>query len=471
MAKHDKNEGKKLRSASEETKPAVSSAPGSAAAMAELIASFPVCVEHGIWTAVPTPPPASVAEFTKNRVALERFTLDLRDVDPRQNDLIHKTGVMTFHMLGCSGSYDDHNVGREIAEQMAGQITNPLLGSINTHAQASSFLYHLGDVAYKPDVKEKFDFGDMINEQFYRQYTGYNRPIFAVAGNHDGKNPISPEGAAEPHRSAIQHFLANFCDPKGRKSADNVTDNRHAMTQPYVYWRLDTPLAQFIGLYANVANGGLLDDPHAPNGEAPQYDWLVAQLKAAGNKRKADVLSGTARKALIITIHYPPFSGGTNFKERGDPKLGPTLATKAVPLGVTILKAFDEAGVYPDIVFCAHAHMYQRLVYHYKNGRSIPYVIAGGGGHTIESLVAPCNVTDDHPAPPSTEGSKDAAFAAVFPPGFTLPAGDTIEGANYNDRKFGFLRVTIRGGEIIGEYFVLVNGEPKRFETFDVSFK
>jgi len=35
------------------------------------------------------------------------------------------------------------------------------------------------------------------------------------------------------------------------------------MTQPYIYWSLDTPCGYFIGLYSNIVSGGILDKKNA----------------------------------------------------------------------------------------------------------------------------------------------------------------------------------------------------------------
>ena len=42
--------------------------------------------------------------------------------------------------------------------------------------------------------------------------------------------------------------------------------------------------------------------------------------------------------------------------------------------------ACTNAGVWPDLVLSGHAHLYQRLS-RAVGGRSIPYIVAGSGGH------------------------------------------------------------------------------------------
>ena len=88
------------------------------------------------------------------------------------------------------------------------------------------------------------------------------------------------------------------------------------MIQPYPYWVFKSPLAYFVCLYANDVNGGQLDDPESD--ATPQFNWLVDTLKAI---RKDD-----DGRAVLLTIHYPPFSGASNFPERGNPNLVPEVA-------------------------------------------------------------------------------------------------------------------------------------------------
>src|SRR5262249_16830852 len=107
-----------------------------------------------------------------------------------------------------------------------------------------------------------------------------------------------------------------------------------------------------------------------------------------------------------------------------------------------------DSGVYPDAVFSAHAHLYQRLTYTTAAGREIPYLIVGSCGHSaVEQLSADCAGdagTDSAPPLPLT--------AVEY---LTLPTNDTVSVVNYNERDFGFLRVTIdtTANTLTGEFF------------------
>ncbi len=288
----------------------------------------PACVDAGSWTAVP---PALLPLPTR----LPDFTLKFQEVDPLEAARI--TTVQTFHLLGCTGDFSDQQTETAVAQAMAAQVDDPNCAVLvpNSPATHASFLFHLGDVVYRDDNKKDPNGNNqtqMYNAQFYTPYTSYRRTIngqsdfsciFAIAGNHDGKL------SADPDESAITHFVTNWCatpvapPPAASavhpalirpKAPDNQTDDRLAMVQPYVYWRLDTPLAYIIGLYTNIANGGVLDDPPTTT-EPSQYCWLVDQLRDVGQKNTTN----TPRKAAVLALHYPSYSGATNFAQRGDP--------------------------------------------------------------------------------------------------------------------------------------------------------
>ena len=413
------------------------------------------CVEHGVSTAVPVSPPT----------AGRSSALDFRAADPDEDERIKNSGVLTFHTVGCSGDFSDHIPQSQVAEAMVAQLTDPdLSDDQNGPATAPSFLFHLGDIVYKEDGKtdsddvapgEPSDSADqkqMYNAQFYRPYTNYGCSIFAIAGNHDGKN------SSKSKTSAIQHFLMNFCAETMEKSADNHTDGRPAMTQPYVYWRLDTPLAYIVGLYSNIANGGILDDPSNLSNR-PQYDWLVEQLKDVRRKNR----DTAPRKAVLLAVHYPPYSGAANFEQRGNPRNGPTNASEVRPLGAVLQEAFTESGQRPDAVISAHAHLYQRLTYRHSDGWEIPYLIVGSGGHgPIESLWTACNGDEVEP--------QLLPFEAVRPPHLAIPAGDSAQVVEYNDRDgaFGFLRLAITSSTLIGEFFTAGGGVPVHDDSFSL---
>ncbi len=356
------------------------------------------CAEHGIWTRVPKRPTG------------RQKPLDLGAIDAKENQRIISSKKMSFAMVGCSG------------DPLTGKKTKAVAKAMIA-ADDTSFFYHLGDIIYMEPGSDattnRSQVGDtpqLWNSQFYAPYKKYPKCILSIPGNHDGKS------------TPITNYLRAFCSARSKWPAPwkgNTTDKRPAMIQPYVYWRFDTPLAYIVGLYSNIANGGVLEDPtvYPLFTKGPQYRWLVAELKAiAAQNRK-----NSPKKAVLLAVHYPPYSGAANFDVRGDPAQGPSpKAAKAPFLSVALRKAFDESGQRPDAIFSAHAHLFQRITYTFADGKVMPCLVAGCGGHSpLEVLSDGC---DGKPGkPPKTP------FRVVTPGSCKFPKGDSAKVEFYED--------------------------------------
>ena len=369
------------------------------------------CAEHGIWTSVPASPPAG------------QKPLDFSTIDGKENQRIVSSEKMSFAMVGCTGDPVTGKKTKAVAKAMIAD-------------DDTSFFYHLGDIIYMvkatTNAPEIADTPALWNSQFYAPYTDYPKCIVSVPGNHDGKS------------TPITNYLDAFCSAPSKWPAPwtgNTTDKRPAMIQPYVYWRFDTPLAYIVGLYSNIANGGILDDPTAYPlfTKGPQYRWLVGELEAiAGANRQ-----NSPKKAVLLVVHYPPYSGAANFDVRGDQAQGPgSNAADAPFLSVALQSAFDESGQRPDAIFSAHAHLFQRITYTFADGSVMPCLVAGCGGHSpLEVLSDGC---DGKPGK-----SPKAPFPVVTPGSFKFPKGDSAEVEFYHDgdsddAEFGYLKVTIK---------------------------
>src|SRR5207245_8156426 len=141
--------------------------------------------------------------------------------------------------MGNTGGIKNGGPQAIVASHLVKQLRTP-----RTSARPI-FLYLLGDIVYY--------YGEEANYygQFFEPYTLYAAPIFAIPGNHDGA--VSDRGT--PSLSA---FVSSFCAAEPQPTAMTLDSNRLAMTQPNVYWTLETPLATIIGLYTNVPEGGKL---------------------------------------------------------------------------------------------------------------------------------------------------------------------------------------------------------------------
>jgi acid phosphatase type 7 len=390
---------------------------------------YPKCVENGCWAQVSRLRPKGP------------LMLKLNEVDANLSRRIRDDEVMSFHLTGCTGHYRILAPRRAVAEAMAAQAKGARAGGGSKTAQAAAFFFHLGDIIYKDPNKqnpEREDMQKLFNEQFYATYKDYPGEIFAIPGNHDAK--IKDKDG----KSAIDHFMMNFCTSDRCISSDNLSGSkRKTMIQPYPYWLFRTPLAHFVCLYTNDINAGQLDDPES--NETPQFSWLVETLKKI---RKED--NG---RAVFLAIHYPPFSGASNFPDRGNPNLGPTKHTRMLkPLAKILQEAFKASKLYPDAVFSAHAHHYQRLTYRCADGREIPYLIVGSGGHTpVESLAERGDGSVG-----TTPTPRQFSRLSVAPPGFAFPVGESAQMVKFNDKEHGFLRMTLdlKRRLLLGEYFV-----------------
>src|SRR5262249_55125066 len=142
---------------------------------------------------------------------------------------------------------------------------------------------------------------------------------------------------------------------------------------------------------------------------------------AAANK------AATVKRAGLLALHYPPYSGAANFTVRGDQSKGPTKHASHAPyLAVALQQAFADAGQRPDAIFSAHAHLFQRITYRYGDGTMMPCLIVGCGGHSpLEELATPCSGGDGTPRP--------APLPAVTPGSFTFPVGESAVVEYYED--------------------------------------
>jgi hypothetical protein len=411
------------------------------------------------------------------------LTLDLADIFPAESERIDAAGRLMFHTVGCTGDPEVSAPQDAVADSMAAQLSAP--------ADAPCFLFHLGDIVYRDKAAQPLpadapDDGpaatgleQLYREEFFQPYRGYDRPLFAIPGNHDGKykRHNGPAGPVALKRSPMWHFLTHFC-AKGAaawpgNNAGAADPSQRTMCQPYPFFVLKTPVADLIGVCTNVVNGGALDDPAVgdPLGvNARQYQWLVGRLRHVAKKHEEARQAGQPPRALLLMAHYPPWSGTPNFAQRGDPACPLTPAPHPpMFLADVLLSAFRVAGAWPDAIFCAHAHLYQRITYHLGaddlgTPRQIPVIVIGSGGHASHG-------PDGQPAPESMWQSCDNSSASapqtpplhlILPEGYRLPETDTAEVAAYNDRDFGFVRITVDrvARTLTGEFFAAYPSSP-----------
>ena len=346
----------------------------------------------------PVSPPAHSPAFIPapptNNVNLN---LPLDIILPGADAKIAQAQAMVFHAVGDTGGVKGTETQEALAKVMVKQIDDSR--TKNQPGEEPLFFYHLGDVIYFNGMSSDYP------AQFYEPYQNYDAPIVAIAGNHDG-DTRTRTGDTPDDESTLYGFMQNFCSP----TAEFLFKHRATMTQPYVYWTLDTPLATIIGLYSNV--DGELD----AKGTFEQQHWLAQQLQAAPTDR-----------ALIVAVHHAPYSLDTSHGGYGD-------------IGTALDRAINTTGRTPDLVLSGHVHNYQRFMRKIGD-KQVPYVVAGAGGYA-DSERALHKVVKD----PATGKPIQTPFATSLP---------DVTLAFYNDTEAGFLRFKVTKESIACEYYTI----------------
>jgi hypothetical protein len=264
-------------------------------------------------------------------------------------DAVTKTKQITIHIGGDTGVPEtDHETNQVIvAEEMAKDYDPDKPGL------SPAFFLHLGDVIYGSSQ-------DAYLPQFYRPYMHYPGKIVAIPGNHDSESDAK-----------FADFQKYFC------RSDHVVPPiagsifRETMNQPGVYWWLDAPFVDIIGMYSNSA-----ENPGFISGEKPgphQKEWLIATLKNIRTSRERG-----PRKALFFATHHPPYSSGGHSGSQA--------------MLEDIDDACEQADITPDVFFSGHAHSIQRYTRTTQlNGKKVTicYIVSGCAGHGGQKVAPP----------------------------------------------------------------------------------
>ena len=344
---------------------------------------------------------------------------------------IEDSGQLSFHTVGDTGfdsfpynqssgqtQWDKPNTTFETAlgalVQTMEEDTDP------EHIdRGPAFLLQLGDVNYFNNTRSGYA------SQFYEPFSSYSRKIIAIPGNHDMEVRLGQQ------KFPCEAFIENFCQasPGVPPAARDITPPREMAAQPGLYWRLDTPFVQIIGLCTNIGEttGGVLRSKYA--GYA-QYDWFQSTLKEVAQDQK--IRGPSSRRALIVALHHPPYTNGNH---------EPSLA-----MNKDLDDAFTNAKVWPDAVIAAHDHLYQRYT-RTPPGLSIEiaYIVPGGGGRYHTQI------------PPRSGGSIPKP----------IPGVDAVMRNVGN----GYLIVTARKGKLSFSYKPTDHFDKNVPETFQVNLK
>jgi hypothetical protein len=290
---------------------------------------------------------------------------------------IEATGAVRIHMTGDTGG-GEFPVDKHTGQLHFGRLSPSVVDAQVAVARAMNadldpsrpgespaFFFHLGDVNYFNNTAVGY------HEQFYVPYEEYGGKIIAIPGNHDGEVILGNQP------STCIEFMRNFCPPHPTIPPAANPIVREMSAQPGVYWWLQMPFLDLIGLYSNVAEG-----PGHIRGKIPgehQYEWLKEALKKIVQSRQ-----GGDRKALIVATHHPPITA--KLFDPQDPGHSPSDE-----MGKDLDDAFNEAGVWPEAIVSAHVHNYQRFtrtVEMPKGGvRKVAYLICGAGGRSAQAVL------------------------------------------------------------------------------------
>jgi hypothetical protein len=350
----------------------------------------------------PIPPPRSGASPY----------LSLSDFIPEGlADSISSEEKITFHCVGDTGAAKVNRAetaSTAIANE--GAVADAMVNDVQTGgSDGPAFFFHLGDVIYN------FGEGQYYYDQFYEPFREYDRPIFAIPGNHDGM--VFGSSSSAPQVPTLAAFLSNFCAASPNPSSDAPSITRSVMTQPGVYFTLDAPYVSIIGLYSNVLDtgGGVIS---SQGGHFPlvndQLDFLTSELERLKPERQA------GKRAILVAVHHPPLSA--------DAKTGGTKG-----LTDDIDACCKNAQQWPDALLSGHAHLYQRFT-RTVNGRQVPYIVSGSGG-----------------------------YAATPPQGGSPPAGTVIGDHKLEVTpivKYGYLTITTDAKTLTITFKTALRGEP-----------
>ena len=319
---------------------------------------------------------------------------------------ITASNSITFHSVGDTGGIHDPSKQFAVADAMANDLTG------KTYASGRpAFFFHLGDVVYY--LGQELYYYD----QFYDPYRNYDAPIIAIPGNHDGM--VAPT----VKQSTLQGFTENFCTQTPSKNPEAQGFARTTMIQPGVYFTLNAPFVDIIGLYSNISEGATQGVISGKVAGPAQLAFLQQQLTAIAAARKTG-----PRRALILAVHHPPFTGSE------DHAPSPTMLTQ-------IDAACKAAGIMPDMVLSGHAHLYERYT-RTVGGAQIPYLVAGMGGYW--NLSGMKKGSNNQP-PPTPFNGTDAA-------------GNKLVLETFNSTTFGYLMLTVSAASIICTFYGVTPG-------------
>ncbi len=234
---------------------------------------------------------------------------------------------------------------------------------------------------------------DQYGPQFYEAYAHVRLPFVGIPGNHDS------DTTDDPSRLPLDTFMANFCakTPDSPPADPQDEYGRDTQTQPSHDWALDLEAVTIIGCSSNAPSGGYLFPE--------QISWLTTAVRES----RPDV-------PLIFAAHHPVYS--VDAYHGGSAKMGAYLD-----------QIFGVAERWPDIVLAGHVHDHQIFTRTQSGVEPTPtkYIVQGNSGYYHLH-----------------------ALAGDYTRGMDLGDGIVCDYADAS--QWGYVKLTVKGGVISGEY-------------------
>jgi hypothetical protein len=337
-------------------------------------------------------------------LGLAPYHYNLADHFPDIAQAVKNAGKLVFHVIGDSGGIKDAQFQDDVADFLVKDLAGPA-------ANRPQFCYHVGDVVYFTGLKSEY------YAQFYEPYAQYTPPIFSIPGNHDGE--VDDPTQQTSLDGLVEYFMQEHpdVDPISRDAP------RVQLSQPNVYWTLNTEFATIVGLYTNVPEHGSID--------STQQQWLTNEFATAPDDR-----------ALIFALHHPIYSFDTYHS--GSAKMADVLEN-----------AIRDTGRVPNLVMSGHVHDYQRIDQPIAGENTpTPFMVVGHGGyHNLHQIHSPVGTAAD---------DTDAVlkYAAVCSGYLTLSIdGDTIRGVSIEIGRDGQVQASKDEFEYTAKPLKLADGK------------
>ena len=330
------------------------------------------CAEPGLFRALEPPGPAPKFSWMRPSILWSARNDPLARWFGDPTDEHRKQWIAGQRARGVTGDFaiDRSDLGESYSCLIAGDTgegTHPqyaVVPGLLEVGRDTSFLVVMSDVIYPiGNVNEYVD-------KFYRPYSDYPAPIYAIPGNHDWYDGLGgfmrhfcaaepPTDGRLPGRGAKAWLRDRLWRAPSVIAADTLEDCRafrpapgQQATLPAPYWTIETEAVRFVGIDTGIIG----------NIDGDQGDWL--RRVSAGPKPKILV---TGKPLVVNNGRDPGVVAGREF-------------------------TVDDVVRHPANNYVAaiggDIHNYQRYPMRIGN-RVIQYVVSGGGGafmhatHTI----------------------------------------------------------------------------------------